>query len=227
MNLFGNVFICATKILISKNTFAVWHNWEISPKKIEWRQWYHVTCSKTSQCSSCCGKNFPGKSILKVWLLLVQKVSQLVYMNSSMSWIHLYRNSFIIVTFTKGESIGLHEFIYVMNSFIYEFIYTMNSYIQWIHVYHKFINSMSSSNRHVFRQANLCCINNQMWIPLFTCPKGNQWITAGHDKSSGLENLCCTLQQWFIRNRYGIEENPIFIQTLWGHGSTYIRGLII
>ncbi len=161
----------------------------------------------------------------------------------------------MIVTRAKGESIGLHEFSNVMNSFIYEFIYncylykrwvnwftwihlchefntyefiyTMNLDIQWIHVYQKFINSMNSSNRHVFRQANLCCINNQMWISLFTCPKGNQLVTAGHDKNSALENLCCTLQQWFIRNRYGIEENPIGIQTLWGHGSTYIRGFII
>ncbi len=120
-----------------------------------------------------------------------------------------------------------YEFIYVMNSFMYEFFYKMNLYIQWIHVYQEFINSMNSSNRHVFRQANLCCINNQMWISLFTCPKGNQWITAGDDKYSALENLCCTLQRWFIRNRYGIEENPIGIQTLWGHVSTYIRGLII
>ncbi len=63
----------------------------------------HVTCSKISQCSSCCGKNFPGKSILKVWLLVVWKVSQLAYMNSSMSWIHLYMTSFIQWIFVFNE----------------------------------------------------------------------------------------------------------------------------
>ncbi len=181
MNLFRNVFICATKILISKNTFIVWHNrmkigWcGIFTKKNQMKTMISCHMFQNFSMFIMLCKNFPGKSILKVWLLLVKKVNQLVYMNSFMSWIHSYMNSFIIVTCTKDH--------------------TMNLYLQWIHVYQKLIIAMNSSNRHVFRQANLCCINNQMWISLFTCPKGNQWITAGHDKNSALENLCCTLQR--------------------------------
>ncbi len=93
---------------------------EFSPKKIKWRQWYHVTCSKISQWSSCCGKNFPGKSILKVWLLLVQKVSQWVYMNWFILWIHLYMNSYI------------NEFVYTMNSCVSR-IHNCNELTQCLH----------------------------------------------------------------------------------------------
>ncbi len=68
---------------------------EFSPKKLNEDNDIMSHVPKFSQCSSCCCKNFLGKSILKMWLLLVRKVSQLAYMNSSMSWIHLYMNSFI------------------------------------------------------------------------------------------------------------------------------------
>ncbi len=101
MNLFGNVFICATKILINVNIFIVWHNWMkfrwcgIFTKKIKWRLLYPFTCSKISQCSSCCGKNFPGNSILKVWLLLVWIVIWMFYMNSYIynEFIHRWMSS--------------------------------------------------------------------------------------------------------------------------------------
>ncbi len=171
---------------------------EFSPKKIEWRQWYHVTCSKFLNVHHVVVKVFQGSQFLRCDCYLYER-----WVNW-FTWIHL-----------------CHEFIYI---WIHIHMY---SYIQWIHVYQEFINSMNSSNRHVFRKANICCINNQMRISMFTCPKGNQWITAECDKNSALENFRCTLQQWFIRNRYGIEENPIDILTLWGHGSTYISGLII
>ncbi len=96
MNLFGNVFICATKILISKNTFIVWHNWMkigwcgIFTKKSQMKTMISCHMFQNFLMFIICGKNFPEKSILKVWLLLVQKVSQLVINNSSMSWIHLW-----------------------------------------------------------------------------------------------------------------------------------------
>ncbi len=123
----------------------------------------------------------------------------------------------MIVTCTKGESIGLHEFIYLVNSFIYEFIYNWictynefmcikNSYLQWIHLI-----AMSSDNL-TSAVSTIRCGFPCSHVPRVTNELQLDMIKIQHWK------LCCTLQRWFIRNRYGMKRIQLAYRHYEGMG---------
>ena len=106
MILFGNVCICAIKILIGKRYIIVWHN----QMKIGWYGIFHKKNPEEKYITSHVPK------FVNVHHVVV-KLSREV-------------NSYgVIVTCMKGESPVVREFIYQMNSYIHEFIYHVNSLI--------------------------------------------------------------------------------------------------
>ncbi len=122
MILFGNVCICATKILISENSFIVWHNQMKTG-------WYGIFTKKkrrkdiTSHVPKCVDvhhvvvKTFQGSQFLRCDCYLYERWVPCC------TWIHLF-DEFI------------YTWIHLSHAIIYKWIHLlMLSRVRWIHVY--------------------------------------------------------------------------------------------
>ncbi len=123
MILFGNVCICATKILIGENSFIVWHNqmkigwYGIFTKKITEEKDTTSHVPKFVNVHHVVVKTFRGSQFLRCDCYLYERWVPCC------TWIHLLDEF-------------MYTWIHLSHAIIYKWIHLlMLSWVRWIHVY--------------------------------------------------------------------------------------------